>query len=347
MIPKPSTSEVMNVFNSAVQKAEDLKNDIQDAKTALSSRIDILDKQYNFMMSQLEALTYKTGESIDKIVFADVDKYGEFDSYGITIHPKFIKTPRDLFNFKSTKGYLFKDNVSVTIGSVDSPAIKEALKNDTIAGKSYTIEEFDNPILDITISPNLKAPLGSLLFNMIEISPFLPGSFHIESIDVYSRDNLNLATQSLSYGIQYVGAQRIFFSEKTELGKLVIRVRLLHKNAQGKYLFGLRHLYLQEADYLNTSYVIVRLDKVKNISYIYDTVTLKTQFGTDTELSSTEFGIQYYGSYDGELLDNEIEVSKPTDLNYLAINTKTIFIRIPVITSMIAFTPNVSLETNE
>ena len=97
----------MDVFNSAVQKAEDLKNDIQDAKTALSSRIDILDKQYNFMMSQLEALTYKTGESVDKIVFADVDKYGEFDSYGITIHPKLIKTPRDLFNFKSTKGYLW------------------------------------------------------------------------------------------------------------------------------------------------------------------------------------------------------------------------------------------------
>lgn len=224
--------------------------------------------------------------------------------------------------------------------------LKEALKHDTIQGKEYAIQEYDEPDLTVVISPNLKAPLGSLSFNMLEIMPFLPGSFNIEKIEVFSRDNLNISAQELSSGIIRTGTQRIILDEKTELGKIVLTIRLLYKNSEGKYLFGLKHLYLLEADFQDDSYVVVRADRIRNISYIYDDVVLKTQFGTDTQVSSTEYGITYYASFDGDLLDQELEVSTPTDLNYLAANIRTVFIRVPVTTSMTALTPQISTNTN-
>lgn len=91
----------MDIFNAAKDKAESLKQEIQDIKTNVSGRLDILNKQYAYLMNQTEALSIADqADAGEKIVFADADKYGDFDSFGISIHPKLIKTPRNLFNFQ-------------------------------------------------------------------------------------------------------------------------------------------------------------------------------------------------------------------------------------------------------
>jgi hypothetical protein len=345
LIDKPTTSEVMDIFNEAYDDAKKIGQDIRDTKKVLSEKLELLSAQVEYMAGQVSLAGEQKGIVEEKIFLADADKVGRYDQFGMTIHPKFVKDPRDLFNFKSTKGYLFKGNVVTKINGEEDLEYTECLKQDTVPSKKYKIKEYDDSNLVLTILPNLKAPLGSLQFNMLEIMPYLPGSFNIESIKVYSRDNLEVETQALEHGIIRVGPQRIIFSGKTELGKIEIRVRLLYKNAAGKYPFGLKHLYVQEADFEDNCYVFVRADKPKAVSYIYDNVVIKNQYGVDTNASSKEYGIHYYAFFDGETPDREMEVSKPASLNYIATNTKTVFIRIPVETSLMAITPNISTET--
>jgi len=345
MIDKPTTSEIMDVFNAAYDDAKKIDQDIRDTKKVLSEKLELLSVQMEYMASQISVASEQTGVVKEKIFLADADKIGRYDQFGMTIHPKFVKDPRDLFNYRSTKGYMFKSNVSTLINGEEDEDYTECLKQDTVSSKKYMIKEYDSSDLTLTILPNLRAPLGSLQFNMLEIMPYLPGSFNIESIKVFSRDNLEVETQALENGIVRVGAQRIIFSGKTELGKIEIKIRLLYKNIDGKYPFGLKHLYVQEAEFEDDCYVIVRADKTKAISYIYDGVVIKNQYGVDTAASSKEYGIHYYASINGEDGDRELEVSKPASLNYIATNTKTVFIKIPVETSIMALTPNISTET--
>lgn len=345
MIDKPTTSEVMDIFNAAYDDAKKIDQNIRDTKKVLSEKLELLSTQMEYMASQVLTASEQTGVVKEKIFLADADKVGRYDQFGMTVHPKFVKDPRDLFNYRSTKGYMFKGNVTTLINGEEDSDYTECLKQDTVNGKKYMIKEYDSSDITLTILPNLRAPLGSLQFNMLEIMPYLPGSFNIESIKVFSRDNLEVETQALNNGIIRVGAQRIVFSGKTELGKIEIKIRLLYKNSSGKYPFGLKHLYVQEAEFEDDCYVIVRADKTKAISYIYDSIVVKNQYGVDTSASSKEYDIHYYAFFDGENPDRELEVSKPAALNYIATNTKTVFIKIPVETAIIAITPNISTET--
>ena len=345
MICKPSTSEIMDIFNSATEKAEMLHKEIDSSKSKISKRINIVEQQLEYLTHQALTLNNRLGTSEGKIVFADADKAGNFDQFGMTIHPRLLKTPRNLFNFKSTNGYLFRDNVYMLLNNDKSTELTESLKHDDIAGKEYYIDEYDSPELTLEVKADMSAVIGSMNFNVIEIAPFLPGSFNIESIDIYSKDNINTPSHQLSNGMVNVGNQRIILTDKTEVARVVIKIRIIYQNSHGKYPFGLKHLYLLDADFDPASYIVVREDKKKEISYIYDNIVLKNQFGSDTTASSSEYGIKYYASYDGnDTFEQELETSKSTDLSFVSINTKTVFVYIPLNTSLIAVNLNISTD---
>lgn len=344
MIKKPSTSKVMEVFTDAVKRTDEIEQKLGSTKEELSAKLQLLNTQYEYSLSMLMNLKSRPASDERKIIFNEAEKYGLFDSFGLTIHPKLSKTPRNLFNYLTTRGYLFKDNIDVTVNEDPSAHLREALKEDSIQGKQFFIDEYDTDVLDIVVTPNLKTPLGSLRCNMLEIMPFLPGSFNIEYINFYSRDNLVAPAHVLAGGITNVGSQRLILSDKVDLGKMEMRVKLLYKNSKGKYPFGLHHLYFQEANFLNGSYVIVRTDRNSNISYVYDKLAMKTQYGFSSQESSMEWGIRYYSAYDGDSLSHEIEVSTETDPSYISTNTKTLFIYVPLTASLISFTPNIKTD---
>lgn len=331
----------MDVFTDAVARTEQIGKKIDDVKTELGTRLELLDTQYEYSLNMLMNLKNRPSAQDGKIIFNETEKYGMFDSFGMTIHPKMTKTPRNIFNYLSTRGYLFKDNIRVTVNELPSPHLAEALKEDTIPGKQLHIDKYDTDILDIVVLPDLKNPLGSLKCNMIEFLPFLPGSFNIEYINIYARENLVSPAHTISGGITNVGAQRLILSEKVDIGKIEMRVKLLYKDSTGQYPFGLHHLYFQEANFVSGSYVIVRTDRNSNINYIYDKLAMKTQYGISSEESSKEWGIRYYASYDGDTLSHEIDLSTPTNPNYVSMNTKTVFIYVPVIASMMSITPDI------
>ena len=334
----------MEVFTTAVQKTEEVSKSLADTKEELAEKIALLDTQYEYALSTLTNLSSRPAAADGKIIFDEVEKYGMFDSFGLTIHPKLSKTPRNLFNYLTTRGYLFKNNIEVTVNQEDAPHLLEAMKEDGIPSKKLYIDEYDTDILDIVITPNSKSPLGSLRCNMMEIMPFLPGSFNIEYINFYSRDNLVAPLHVIAGGITNVGSQRIILEDKVDLGRIEMRVKLLYKNSKGKYPFGLHHLYFQEANFLSGSYVILRADRNSNISYIYDKLAMKTQYGISSEESSAEWGIRYYASYDGDNLTHEIETSTDTDPSYVSRNTKTVFIYVPLTASLISITPTIKTD---
>lgn len=341
MIKKPTTSEVMSVFTNAVAESEKIGKQIDETKDKLNTRLDLLETQYEYSLNMLMNLKARPAAQDGKIIFNETEKYGMFDTFGMTIHPKLSKTPRNLFNYLSTRGYLFKDNIQVTVNELPAPHLLDALKEDTIPGKQLYIDKYDTDILDIVISPDLKNPLGSLKCNMIEFLPFLPGSFNIEYINIYARENLVSPAHTISGGITNVGAQRLILSEKVDIGKVEMRVKLLYKDSTGQYPFGLHHLYFQEANLIPGSYVILRTDRNSNINYIYDQLAMKTQYGISSQESSKEWGIRYYASYDGDNLSHEIDISTTTNPNYVSMNTKTVFIYVPILASMMSITPDI------
>lgn len=344
MIKKPSTSKVMEVFENAVQSSENLEKDLEDTKAVLQKKIDLMETQYEYALYTLTSLKSRPSAQDGKIIFSDTEKYGQFDMFGMTIHPKLAKEPRNLFNFLTTRGYLFKDNVAVTVNGETNDHLKESLKHDSLASKEYYIDEFSKDVLDITIEPDLKTPLGSLKCNMLEFHPFLPGSFNIEYINVYSRDNLVYPAHVISGGITNVGSQRIILTEKVDVGKVEMRVKLLYKDSNGRYPFGLRHLYFQEANFLDGSYVIVRADTNEDIDYVYDKIVMKTQYGFSKEESSKDWGIRYYTTYDGENLSHEVETSTATKPSLISMNTKALYVYVPVTTSLISVTPTIKTQ---
>ena len=341
MIKKPTTSEVMAVFTNAVKDADALRTDLGAAKEQLEKKLSLMDTQYEYALDSLMNLKGSLPEGSSKIVFAAEEKYGQFDSFGMTVHPKLAKDPRNLFNYLTTRGYLYKGNVSATANGAESKMLTEALKHDSIGGKDAFIEEFQVDTMDIVITPNLKTPLGSLRCNMIEFQPFLPGSFNIEYINVYSRDDMYHPAHVISGGIANVGSQRVILSEKVDVGKVEMRVKLLYKNSNGAYPFGLRHLYFLEANFVSGSHVIVRTDRNRNIEKIYDDIAIKTQYGSSKNESSKDWGIRYYAAYDGENLTREIETSTETVPSIISSNVKAVFLYIPLTTSLISIVPHI------
>lgn len=341
MIKKPSTSKVMDVFENAVNESEKLETALESTKEALQKKLDLMDIQYEYALHSLVNLNSRPAAADGKIILCETEKYGRFDSFGMTVHPKLSKEPRNLFNYLTTRGYLFKDNVTTKINTEENTHLKESLKHDSLESKTDYIDKFDTDVLDISIEPDLKTPLGSLKCNMLEFQPFLPGSFNIEYINIYSRDNLIYPAHVLSGGITNVGAQRIILSEKVDIGKVEFRVKLLYKDSEGKYPFGMKHLYFQEANFVNGSYVVVRADSKQDIDYIYDKLAMKTQDGSSKSESSKDWGIRYYTAFDGENLSHEVETSTATSPSIISMNTKAVYLYIPLSTSIISVTPTI------
>ena len=125
------------------------------------------------------------------------------------------------------------------------------------------------------------------------------------------------------------------------MGKVEMRVKLLYKNSNGVYPFGLRHLYFLEANFVSGSHVIVRTDRNRNIEKIYDDIAIKTQYGSSKNESSKDWGIRYYAAYDGENLTREIETSTETVPSIISSNVKAVFLYIPLTTSLISIVPHI------
>lgn len=345
MIYKKNSSEFMEAFDNATNKLQEAQNNIDTIKDSIEKRLKILNYSNDYTLKSLSELKLKSTEGTvqNKILlpFSNVVG-GSFDSFGMTMHPKFLKTPNNLFNFMSGTGPIFKNNVTVYINTQEDEEAKNFLMDDRINNKDYFIKEYDSDILEIDIYTQDNGVIGDMRFNTIELLPYLPGSFNIESIEVFEVGDKDTAVHTI-HDINDCSQSRIILDEKITMSHTKFKIKLKYKNSDGKYVFGFKHLYFLNADYSVNSFAIIQIDKPEAIEYIYDTVLVHSQFGQSDKIKAADLNIEFYISYDYEVLNRIIELSSDTNPNYISANTKIVYMRMPITTSLMAITPDIRI----
>lgn len=330
-----------NELNEKMLKADREIKDIRDHVTAMGD--DIVKKMVVIRNEQqyVNELSYEILDLMkssqydanrSKIVFSEargVD--GLYEKYGTTIHPQFIRAPRNLLNVITSSGPLFRGNVSVYINDALSTEAKHILMHDDCKGKDIYFEEFDSDTVNMYIEIDRSNLLGDTHFNVIELDPYLAGSFDIEAIQIqemYSPDLVLLNANDL----KRIGRSRIILDKKYELFSIAITFKLKFKNNIEKYPFGIQSLQFLNADFRTDSFAVVPATKKENIEFIGNGVTIRTSAGNE-QATMQEKNIVMYFDYNGEILKNEIELSEDDIIYPISRNVKTVYARIPITTS--------------
>lgn len=340
-IPKISSKELNEILENAQNKMVDISNDVNAIKEDIVSKMKIIQNEQEFAAQELMKLMQQTDNAHEenhlaglenKIVFMNNKEiFGDYDIYGSTIHRKFIRTPLNVFNLMTLAGPLFRNNMSVTINGEKRERYKNMLMHQNCPEKDVFFEEFSEPNINIIIEVNREQKLGKTTFNTVEINPFLPGSFTINSMKVYDvfRDESKEDPEYQLSNIKNVGPGRYILDRKYELLRVEFDITINFRNSTGKYPFGLKHLYFLEADYISNSYVATKIEKDRFIESVHNNIYILDQFGK-RQSTLTEEGIKLYlNNIDGVL---EYELLSSTDLthNIFGRNTREFYVHIPL-----------------
>ena len=112
---KPNSLEIMEQLYKAQSDIKDMNSEIERIRNKMNTKLAILNS-INAYTASLETSMLKAGDKSSnyRIIFAhNTDKLvgSRFDSYGQTIHAKFVQMPVNIFNVLTEAGPLFKDNV--------------------------------------------------------------------------------------------------------------------------------------------------------------------------------------------------------------------------------------------
>lgn len=335
----------MNVLEEAQNKVTQLENMAATMKLNLDSRLSVIRNIQEYEQQQMSNIlaTINDGslyESHDKIICGNADIIqGIYDKFGSTIHPQLLKVPSNVFNFKTVSGYYFKDNGIVTINEVTKPKYRFMLSHDSITGQDLCFEEYDTPILEISIKINPGELLGTTAFNLLEIVPFIPGSFDIMSLQIYSIQGYYTgdvsADSTLPDQLKNVGVSRILIDQTINLYELRMTIYINFRNSNGRYPFGIKHLYFLNANFNPNSYAVFKVTENRYVDTISEDITVVDQAGT-INTSCQEENIQLYTSWSNGVGVDEIVTSKGLSLNPLAKNTNTFYVYYPILRSVMS-----------
>lgn len=335
----------MDVFEETQNRIIKLENMAATMKLNLDSKLSVIRNIQEYEQQQMSniVVTINDGslyESHDKIICGNANIIqGIYDKFGSTIHPQLLKVPSNVFNFKTTNGYYFKDNGIVTINEIVKPKYKFMLSHDSITGQDLCFEEYDTPVLEISIRINPGELLGTTAFNLLEIVPFLPGSFDIVDLQIFSVQGYYTGSVSadsvLPNQLLNVGVSRILIDQTINLYELKMTVYIHFKNSNGRYPFGIKHLYFLNANFNPNSYAVFKVTENRYIDTISENITVADQAGT-INTSCKEENIKLYTSWSDGVGANEIVTSKGLSLNPIVRNINTFYVYYPILRSVMS-----------
>lgn len=345
---KKTTNDFMEMFDKANSTLETAQSDISTLSKTLNKQLEILQYSTDYISQKLNTLNKVTQGNNNKIVFANADIVaGLYSTYGVNITPHLLKTPINLTNYSTGTSYIYKDNVTITINGTEDADFKEALKHDTISDKETFFKKYSDSDLYIDINLQTGNMLSSIRMNTLEFYPVLDGSFDIESIDVYSPADSSNPAHTIT-NITSVGRTRYILDSKVKVSRVRIHIKLKYKDESlNKYIFGLKHLYLLDADYSSGNYAVIKIAKDEAIKYIYNTFRLESQNSTynNVDLDTSSMDVQFYLDYDNGVLSREVTLSSETNLSYMSSNTKNVYMKLPIYTVYTSVTPKIELDT--
>jgi len=334
-----SSKQIMNLLDDARNRIGALEDDAATMKLNMDSRLSVIRNIQEYEEKQMKELTSLVDkgrwiEQANKIVLVRSDIVeGVYDIFGSTVHPKFLKEPNDIFNFKTVGGYSFKDNAVVSIDGIIKPRYKAMLMHDSITGQDICFDEFDNNRIELSVKINPGELLGTTEFNVIEIMPYLPGSFKIESLDIYSLQSYYMnddnPDSSMPGEIKNVGVCRLLTDDKYNLYELKMKITLNFKNSNGKYPFGLKHLYFLNAEMNTESFVVCKIKQNKYIDTISEELTVVDQTGI-VETTCREENIELFTDYASGIGIDAIATSKGLTNNPIPRDIKEFYMKYPI-----------------
>ena len=336
MIPVMNSQELNKIFQESQEKNIQFGKDLQNIKNDINKKISIIKYENAFINQKLDVIN--TGLlANDKLVSFNDNSYGSYTSYGYMIHPKFKKTPIDIINLKLPNGdNFFRDNVIAKVNGIERPAYSSILMADNHISKSIVFEEYDTNTVKLEYSLTNEYTLGVMRFNTIEIDPYIYGAYDLLSVEIYTLDETNnISAEPSMYidGFDNIGRTRIILPEKVKFTKVIFNFKLnfkVEKNFVDIYPFGLKHIYFYEADYTDSSFVITQFTSDKFIEYVMNDMTLYTTQGKKN-INASQYGIEVYTDYENNTLIGKVNLSSDAAIYRIAKNTKTVYVKIPLI----------------
>ena len=372
MIPKQNSLELMDMIDETVARAKRIESDLATIKTQTETKLAILNTCYASANQTLEALENSIIEKTrqqDTVVFSlDTDKakgsrvVGSqgYTLYGQTAHASFVSLPSQVFNILTDTGPIFKDNAKVWfITEEDGETVEDyeykycnILKQETDPSKEDVFHTFSTGQVTLRIETMPSYLIGGARCNMVELCPYLPGTFSIReirvwTIDQYLSNDLTIPAYISPEIVSYnnMGAARFYLDAADHRTLQIYRVEfdLVIKQQENGYPFGLKHIYFYDAtmDTAN-SYAIVKIEKDNYIGSIGRTVTVTTPEGQNTiqpkqycYSEDPDNCIRFYMLYENGALQNELTYD-----NAIARNITSFYIKIPLFKPIKAITLN-------
>lgn len=336
MIPVMSSQEFNEIFKKAQSTNIEFEKKLQAIKNDMSKKIQIIKHENSFINQKLDVID--TGLiANDKIVSFNNNSYGVFNSFGYMTHPKFKKTPTDIMNLKLPNGNnYFREGIITKVNDIEREDYTNILMSDNDISKTIIFDEFDTDKVKIEYSLTNEYTLGVMRFNTIEIDPFIYGAYDLLSIDIYTLDQTNNISAEPSLvvnGFDNIGRTRIILPEKIKFTKVIFNFKINYKTEKNfidVYPFGLKHIHFYEADYNEDSFIITEFISDKFVEYVMNDMTLYTTQGKHN-INANEYGIEVYTDYDNNTLMGKVNLSSEAAIYRIPKNTKTLFVKIPLI----------------
>lgn len=356
MIKKPNSLTLMEKIDEAVDNIKEIKSNVSNIKKQMETKVAILNTYFDVANATVESLTSNIKEKTreeDTIIFgldlANNKKMmvGSYSAFGQTIHPRFTVMPDQMFNFISQDGPLFKDNaeVSFTINGEKNYKYEycNILKEESDDSKLDVFLPFETNVFTLSIETKPSNLIGNSACNMIEIAPYLPGTFDIDEIRIwtieqYMAQDLLVPDETITKPFLNVCAERIMLKQTYQIYKIEFDITL-HMPSNVKNYFGLRHIYFYNAKMdKENSYVIMKIKKNGYIRSIGNNLTIKTpnetknmlveQYRYKSDTPATEF----FMVYENDTLQGQIDPSV-----VVARNISEFYAKIPIFESINTF----------
>lgn len=365
--------ELKNTSKYFTELVESMQQEYNDLETSIIKQHNSYDKKLEIMNAVLEYSNYlnnqmsryidslKDGNRINetifdgetvlkkniynanKILFADTNKVLEansnYEKYGNCIHPKIVGNLDNLLNFNSAAGYIFKNSATVSINEEVKEEYIDVLKHDTILNKMPTFYQYSSDTVTLTIEFPDNPIVGSATCNAIEISPFLAGASILKNVTIVTTPGTQLSNKAIVIDYdQPLEDTRILFDNTYSIKTMVLNFKLTFVNNLGMYPFGLRHIYLYNANFDTKNSNIVIKNEYKNlIKYINDNIVISDQSADEVgnryskhNTTCSEMDIKLYSYLSNGNLLYPIETHARDIINQISRNTKVFYANIPV-----------------
>lgn len=333
---RPNSEKVMSMLYDSVEKIDEIKRNQDKCLDVFSEKLKIVDTTEKYINSMLlsESVSGKHDEKDNRYIF-NYDKHalvgGRYDSFGQVVHAKFIKIPGQVFNYITETYPVYTNNGVVEFYTdEENKDIKKEyqniLKHEGCVDKYDVFKTFKGDTITMAVQFNTGDMNWNKPFDMIELAPYLQGSFDITSIRIYTADqyyakDMIVPKRTITERFTNIGLTRIKLDKKYDFYRVEFDIKINYKD--DGYPFGLRHLYFYDsaADSEN-DYLVLEINKNDYIRYVGDDLSIITTHG-NINTTKDAYGIEYYMLYQGGAL--QVPLNNP-----IARNITKFYVKIPL-----------------